>query len=171
MSRALYLLACGAEPARDLATLAALAVARGWQVCPGSTPAGHEFLDVERLADVTGRTPRCGYSGRSSGWPPADGIVVAPATLNTVNKIAAGITDTWAVNVVIECMGLGVPVVIAPNVNPALGRHPRFRANLTELRTWGAAVLWHPDGYNPPQWMVPWHHMLDELERRVASPG
>lgn len=165
MTGALYVLACGAGPARDLADLARLAIADGWDVYVGATPAGWEFLDVDQLTELTGHQPRHHWSGRTSGWPPADGIVVAPATLNTVNKIAAGITDTWAVNVVVECMGMGVPIVIAPNVNPALGRHPRFRQNIIDLRTWGVTVLWTSDP-EPPNWMAPWPAIVAALSER-----
>jgi phosphopantothenoylcysteine synthetase/decarboxylase len=128
---------------------------------------GASVLDVEAITQETGHEPRRQWSGRSSGWPPADAIVVAPATINTVNKIAAGITDTWAVNVVVECMGLDVPIVIAPNVNPALGRHPRFRQNISELRSWGLTVLWEHDPTEPP-WIVPWGAMLTALP---SPPG
>ena len=163
MTRALYVFACGAEPARDLTALARLAASAGWDVHVGATPSGWEFLDVEALRALTSREPRHHWSARSSRWPPAEAVVVAPATLNTVDKIAAGITDTWAVNVVVECLGLGVPIVIAPNVNPALGRHPRFRANVADLRSWGVTVLWHPDGADPPNWMVPWGQIVAAL--------
>lgn len=166
MSRTLYVFACGAGPAREVADLARLARAAGWDVYVGATPAGWEFLDVAGLATVTGHEPRRTWSGRTSGWPPADGVIVAPATITTVDKIAAGIADTWAVNVIVECLGLGVPIVIAPNVNPALGRHPRFRQNVDELRTWGISVLWEPEGAAPPTWMVPWPQTLAEIERK-----
>lgn len=169
MTRALYLLACGAGPARDLPELARLAMGDGWDVHVGATPAGWDFLDVEEITAVTGHPPRNRWSGRTSGWPPAEAVVVAPATLNTVNKIAAGITDTWAVNVVVESLGLGVPIVIAPNVNEALGRHPRFRRNVADLRSWGISVLWEPDA-GLSDWTVSWGAVLAELRSRTARP-
>jgi phosphopantothenoylcysteine synthetase/decarboxylase len=106
------------------------------------------------------------YSGRSGAWPPADGIIVAPATLSTVNKLAAGIADSWALSLLIECMGLDLPIVVAPNVNPALARHPRFRQSITELRSWGVSVLWDPSA-PPPVWMASWRAILDELHSRA----
>lgn len=164
MSKTLYALACGASPTGDLVELIRLAKADGWDVCVGTTPTGWEFLDTEAVRQETGREPRRYWSGRSSGWPPADAIVVAPATINTVDKIAAGITDTWAVNVVVEYMGLDVPIVIAPNVNPALGRHPRFRQNVADLRDWGLTILWHADQAEPP-WMAPWDSIVGALPK------
>jgi phosphopantothenoylcysteine synthetase/decarboxylase len=149
--------------------LVRIAQADGWDVFVGATPAGWDFLDADELERLTGHHPRRDYSGRSSGWPQADGIIVAPATINTVKKIAAGITDTWAVNVIVECMGLGVPVVIAPNVNPALGRHPRYRENVHELRDWGVTILWEAEGFSPPTWMAEWEQMVRALRDRLAG--
>lgn len=164
---ALYLFACGAGPAQRLHEMAELAMVAGWEVYVGSTPAGRDFIDADHLADLTGHTVRHTWSGRSSGWPPADAVVVAPATITTIDKLAAGIADTWVVNTLIECSGLGVPIVMAANVNPALGRHPRFRQNVTDLRDWGISVLWEPDP-EPPVWMASWSDILDELHRATT---
>jgi phosphopantothenoylcysteine decarboxylase len=164
VSRVLYVLACGAGPAADVGSLAALAQSDGWDVYVGATPAGWSFLDVDGVSALTGHPPRHDYSGRTSGWPPADGIVVAAATLNTIGKFAAGIADNWALSVMTEGFGQRVPLVIAPNVNPALARHPRFRQNVADLRAWGVTVLWEPDP-EPPNWMAPWSAMLDALDR------
>lgn len=166
--RALYILACGAGPARDIGQLARLALDDGWKVHVGATPAGLEFLDTAKLTELTANPVRHTWSGRTSSWAPADAIIVAPATINTVNKIALGITDTWAVNVVVECMGHGTPIVIAPNVNPALGRHPQFRRSVEELRQWGVSVLWHPSP-TPPTWMADWSQMLAEVRTRSTA--
>jgi phosphopantothenoylcysteine synthetase/decarboxylase len=163
VSRVLYAFVCGAGPAAEIGGLAGPAMDAGWDVHVGATPAGWEFLDTEGLTRLTGHEPRRHWSGRTSGWPPAAAVVVAPATINTVNKIAAGITDTWAVCTVVECLGLGVPIVIAPNVNPALGRHPGYRRSVAVLREWGVTVLWQPDGADPPRWMVSWAEVLAAL--------
>jgi hypothetical protein len=168
VSRSLYLLACGAGPAAELADLAKLALVDGWDVYVGATPAGWEILDAKQIEELTGHPPRHHWSGRTSAWPQADGIIVAPATLNTIGKLAAGIADTWVLSVVTECMGLGVPIVIAPNVNPALARHPRFAQNVADLRSWGISVLWEPDP-EPPVWMASWSTMLDQIRADRSS--
>jgi phosphopantothenoylcysteine synthetase/decarboxylase len=163
MTRVLYLIACGAGPAADLAELVTLARADGWDLYVGTTPAGWGFIDPGQLADLTGHKPRNDYSGRTSGWPQADAILVAPATINTIDKFAAGIADCWALSTLIECHGLGVPIVFAPNVNPALGRHPRFRANVDELRSWGISVLWDDPQPDAASWMVSWASVIAEI--------
>lgn len=169
MAQNLYILACGAGPAADLPELVTPAMADGWDVYVGATPAGWGFLDVAKLADLTGHTVRRDYSGRTSDWLPADAIIVAPATINTIDKFAAGIADCWALSTLIECMGHDVPIVFATNINPALGRHPRFRRNVDDLRAWGIIVLWEPNP-EPPVWIARWRVILDALQRRVATP-
>jgi phosphopantothenoylcysteine synthetase/decarboxylase len=165
----LYLLACGAEPASDLHQLVDLAINAGWDVHVGATPTGTEFIDTEALSTQTGHTVRHTWSGRTSSWPPADAIIVAPATINTINKFAAGIADTWVLSTLIEAMGHNIPIVFATNINPALGRHPRFRHNITELQTWGIPVLWEPEP-TPPTWIAPWPDILNHLHRRTSPP-
>lgn len=155
-----------AGPASDLATLVRLAQAAGWDVCVGTTPAGRAFVDTDQLAQLTSHPVRHDYSGRSGAWPPADAIVVAPATLNTIGKLAAGIADSWALSMLTECLGLDIPIVIAPNVNPALGRHPRFRQNVADLRSWDVTVLWNWSA-PPPIWMAPWPVIVQELHTRI----
>ena len=78
----------------------ALAHAQGWLVYCIATPAAVEhFLDIPALERATGHQVRITYR-RPGGepLPKADGIIVAPATYNTINKWAAGISDTYALN-------------------------------------------------------------------------
>jgi hypothetical protein len=71
--------------------------------------------------------------------------VVAPATVNTVNKWACGIADTLALGMLIEGHGLGVPIAVMPYTNTAMAAHPAFRQSLRRLRTWGVRVLFGDD--------------------------
>ena len=82
----------------------------------------------------------------------AQALIIAPATYNTINKLAVGINDTYALNVAAEAVGRGVPTAILPFVNTALaGRLPFVRA-VESLRHEGVEVLigdgkWEP---HPP---------------------
>jgi Flavoprotein len=49
-----------------------------------------------------------------------DAIIVAPASYNTINKWALGISDTCALGVLAETTGLDVPIVVLPFVNSRL---------------------------------------------------
>jgi flavoprotein len=63
--------------------------------------------------------------------PPPDAIVVAPATFNTINKWAAGISDTLVLGLLTEAIGKRLPVVALPFVNAARPSIRPFRAAST----------------------------------------
>jgi hypothetical protein len=93
-------------------------------------------MDVAQVSDLVQYPLRLDYEKPSPPWPPADLVLVAPATINSVNKFTAGIADSVALGLLRELFGVDVPVVMAPNVNPALARHPRFRKSIEKLRAW-----------------------------------
>jgi phosphopantothenoylcysteine synthetase/decarboxylase len=64
-------------------------------------------------------------------------VAVAPATFNTVNKWAAGISDTLALGTLNEAYGLGVPIAVLPCVSDALAAHPAYRGSVERLRGMG----------------------------------
>jgi phosphopantothenoylcysteine synthetase/decarboxylase len=166
----LYVIASGGQPALDLEPFVRDLIAAGWDVCVVTTPEGTKFLDVARLARLTGHPVRSEYKRPEEPdvLPPADAFVVAPATFNTINKITAGISDTLALGLVNEGLGAGRPVVVAPAVNAALAGHPAYRASLTALRSWGVEVVDAPPGD-----VFPWDRLAATLrtlaDRSAAS--
>ena len=100
-------------------------------------------------------------------------VVVAPATYNTINKWAQGISDTYALGVLAEITGLDVPIVVLPFVNSALASRLPFRRSVETLRSEGVRILLGPDGFepHPPRTggsltsTYPWHLALDEADR------
>ncbi|XLD90489.1 flavoprotein [Polymorphospora sp. A560] len=146
-TRVLYIIACGSPLARKVGRLVALAQDQGWDVCVVTTPDGRKFVDVPALAAQTTHPVRSNYKnpGDPDVLPPPDAIIVAPATVNTVNKWAAGIADTLALGLLVEGQGRGLPIVVMPYTNSAMAAHPVFRDNLTRLRGWGVTVLFGDD--------------------------
>ena len=144
MTAVLYLLACGAPPTRDLAKPVKLAQERGWDVCVITSPKGREFADVEALEALTGHPVRSDYKkpGTPDVLPPPDALLLAPATTNTINKWAAGISDTLPLGLLVEATGAGRPIVAVPFTNQAQAAHPAFAENVARLRSWGVRVLW-----------------------------
>jgi phosphopantothenoylcysteine synthetase/decarboxylase len=124
----------------------------GWEVHLVATPAALDFLDVNQLESQTGHPVRSAY--RPAGQPrhttpAADAIIVAPATLNTINKLAAGVADNYALGVLAECIGIGVPTVVLPFINSAMASRSPLRASVGKLREEGVHVLLGPDGFRP----------------------
>jgi flavoprotein len=147
----LYVIACAAPPARDVGRLVAAAQAGGWTACLLATPSAVRFLDAAALAGQTGYPVRSEYKnpGEPDVLPPPDAILVAPATVNTINKWAAGICDTLALGILVEAIGLRLPIVAVPWSNAAHAAHPAFIENVGKLRSWGVTVLHGPGDYPP----------------------
>jgi phosphopantothenoylcysteine decarboxylase/phosphopantothenate--cysteine ligase len=68
----------------------------------------------------------------------ADLIVIAPATANTIAKLAAGIADDLLGNTVLASTA---PVVIAPAMHTEMWRNPATAANVETLRSRGVTVV------------------------------
>ncbi len=115
--RVLTIVACGAGPAAAIGTRVKLAQDRSWTVQVTATPAALDFFDATAISDQAGSPVRSQYA--NPGAPRSlipDAILVAPATYNTINKWAQGISDTYALGTLAETTGLGVPVVVLPFV-------------------------------------------------------
>jgi phosphopantothenoylcysteine synthetase/decarboxylase len=148
--RALYVIVCGAGPAGEVGRLVDLAQDRGWTVQIVATPSALAFIDVPKLEAQTGRPVRSQY--RAPGdpkTPRADAIIVAPATFNTINKWANGISDTYALGILAEAPGLGIPTAVLPFVNSALAGRAAFKQNVNTLRSEGVRVLLGPGEFEP----------------------
>ncbi|MEU4824008.1 flavoprotein [Actinomadura sp. NPDC023710] len=164
-AKVLYAIACGAGAASDLESFVRPAQGAGWHVRVIATPMGAKFLDLDRLAALTGGPVRTAFRQpheTSNGLPPADAVVVAPATFNTINKWALGITDTVAVGMLCELVGMGVPTLAVPQVKAELAGHVAFGRNLDALRSMGVHVLFDPAA--PAHARMPdWQDVLTEL--------
>ena len=68
----------------------------------------------------------------------ADAYLIAPASANTIAKLAAGLADNLLTS---AALAATCPVLVAPAMNNAMYEHPATRANLATLRDRGVAVL------------------------------
>ena len=73
-------------------------------MCVIATPDGTKFLDITQLAELTGHPVRVDYKhpDEPDVLPSPDAFVIAPATFNTINKLAAGISDTLALGLIAD---------------------------------------------------------------------
>jgi phosphopantothenoylcysteine synthetase/decarboxylase len=138
-----------------------------------------KFLDVAKLESETGHPVRHDYKDPSDPdvLPGPDAIIVAPATVNTINKWGAGICDTLALGLLVEAIGKRLPVVVMPFTNYAQAMHPAFDENISKLRSWGIKVLYGPDVYplHAPGTggqhldKFPWSLTLESLEQDLGA--
>jgi phosphopantothenoylcysteine synthetase/decarboxylase len=169
----LYVIACGAPPAAHVSTLVASAQGEGWDVCVVVTPDGLKFADAPALTHLSGHPVRSTFKrpGDMDILPLPDAIIVAPATVNTINKWSAGIADSLALGLLVEGQGKGLPIVAMPFTNSAMAAHPAFGESIGRLRRWGIHVLLGPDvlELHPPGTgeslaaQFPWQLTLDAL--------
>ncbi|MFB6221621.1 MAG: bifunctional phosphopantothenoylcysteine decarboxylase/phosphopantothenate--cysteine ligase CoaBC [Halolamina sp.] len=94
--------------------------------------------DSDVVTEITGSVEHVELCGRD-GW--ADVLLVAPATANTVGKIAAGIDDTPVTTCATTALGAGMPVVIAPAMHEPMYDHPAVLENLATLEEWGVEII------------------------------
>jgi phosphopantothenoylcysteine synthetase/decarboxylase len=176
----LYVIACGAYPAGQLPGFVRFAQGQGWDVCVIATPDGVKFLDRRDLAGLTGHPVRVHYKepAEPDVLPPPDALIVAPATFNTINKWVQGISDTLALGLLNESVGLSRPIAVAPWPNAALASHPVFQRSIATLREWRITVLLDPArlpgaGQEPP--IFPWEALRAALPslrpHQEVAPG
>ena len=73
----------------------------------------------------------------------AQQVVVAPATANTIAKIAHGLADDLVSTL---CLATTAPIAIAPAMNHRMWLHPATQANSATLRARGVQVIGPDDG-------------------------
>lgn len=168
----LCVVVCGAGPAAEAGTLVELALADGWSVLVVATRSALPFLDVDALEARTGRPVRSAYGvpgqPRQASAATATAVLVAPATFNFVNKLAAGIADDYALGVVAEAIGMGKPIAVLPWVNDALANRAPFRRAVADLREEGVTVIYgtHEPGDGDDRFAdFPWAGGLDAVTR------
>src|SRR3954468_3760829 len=76
----------------------------------------------------------------------ADLIVIAPATANTLAKLATGLADDLLGTTVLAS---SAPLVVAPAMAPEMWEHPATRANMALLESRGVHVVGPASGRLP----------------------
>ena len=160
----LYLVVSGAPAPEGIPVLVEMLHAAGWRVVVFSTPLGTRFADVAELERLTGHPVRSEYRipGTGTAVPAADVVLACPLTFNSVNKFAHGHADNFAVGLLCEMAGYGVPVVVVPHCKPQLASHPAFNGSLETLRGMGVQVIFDPDA--PYERRLPsWRQVVSAL--------
>lgn len=178
-SPVLYVVACGGRAAGFLEPFVKDLQGSGWEVCVIATPSALKFMDLARLAELTGHPVRYDYKqpDEPDVLPPPDAVVVAPATFNTINKWAYGSSDTLALGLLNEAIGLDIPMIAVPTPSTALVKHPAFTESVARLRSWGVIVLLDPNRYPLPEpnmgppaaELFPWKVLRDEVASLQAA--
>ncbi|MFC5888728.1 flavoprotein [Kitasatospora aburaviensis] len=192
MTRTLYVIGSAAPPVRRIAHGIRLAQAAGWDTCLVLTPYAHRWavedpdpslgFGIEQLQELTGHPVRWQYKlpSQQDVLPPADAFLSVPLTFNTLNKWADGHSDTLAVGLLTEALGLAhrPPIVALPHWNDAQAAHPVVARNVAALRGANVNVLLggeagfhpHPPGRSRPD-TYPWEAAIAALPSPVPAPA
>jgi phosphopantothenoylcysteine decarboxylase/phosphopantothenate--cysteine ligase len=90
------------------------------------------------VTEITGRVEHVELCGRE-GW--ADVPLLAPATANTVGKVASAVDDTPVTTCATTALGADVPVVCAPAMHEPMYDHPGVLDALARLEEWGVSFV------------------------------
>jgi phosphopantothenoylcysteine synthetase/decarboxylase len=166
----LYLVLSGAPAPEGIPALITMCQAAGWDVAAFSTPSGLRFTDQTEVEQLTGRPVRSEYRmpGTGSPTPAADAVLACPLTFASTNKFAAGIADNFAIGLLCEMVGYGVPVVVVPHCKPQLASHTAFPASVETLRGMGVQVLFDPAAPYEKR-LPPWSEVIAALPVPAAA--
>jgi phosphopantothenoylcysteine decarboxylase / phosphopantothenate---cysteine ligase len=120
--------------------LVRLFVKGGHEVVPLVTPGADRFVRAETFLALA-RRPRTGdpYPHLTR----ADLLVIAPATANTIAKLAQGLADSLVTEAALAHPG---PTLVAPAMNPRMWSHPATRTNVETLRSRGVELVGPDEG-------------------------
>ena len=91
------------------------------------------------VTELTGKIEHVMLAGESPDK--VDLILVAPATANTIGKIASGIDDTPVTTVVSTAFGSDIPIMIVPAMHESMYRHPIVTENVRKLQSLGVEFV------------------------------
>lgn len=137
---------CGSVAAYRAADLARELMRRGFTVRVCLTDSAEKFVTRSLFEALTGQPclqdvfdePVPGRMAHIDWARAADVLLIAPATANTIAKLAAGLGDDMLTTLALAYSG---PVVIAPAMNPAMYAAETTRNAIAELSSRGVVFI------------------------------
>ena len=149
--RRVLLCVCGGIAAYKAVELVRRLRDAGAEVQVAMTDNALRFVGAPTFQAVSGRTVRSSLWDEAAEaamghielarW--ADLVLVAPATANTIAKLAHGIADDLVSTL---CLATTAPIVLAPAMNHRMWGHAATQANVATLRARGVRLLGPDDG-------------------------
>ncbi len=139
----------GGIAAYKAAVIIRLLVREGAEVKVIMTPLAKEFITPLTLATLSKNPVLVDFFNPEDGswnshidlglW--ADLFIIAPATANTMGKMAAGIADNLLLT---TCLSARCPVLLAPAMDLDMLAHPATVSNIERLKSFGNQII-EPD--------------------------
>ncbi|KND22425.1 phosphopantothenoylcysteine decarboxylase [Enhydrobacter aerosaccus] len=139
----------GGIAAYKSASFARLLMKNGYDVRVIMTASAQAFITPLTLQALTGNQVHIDLLDESAElgmghielakW--ADLLIIAPATANTIAKLAMGIADDLLTTV---CLATAAPILVAPAMNQQMWQHPSVKLNLQTLTDYDYEII-QPD--------------------------
>ncbi len=165
---------CGSVAAIDIHRVARRMMRHGAKVQFFLTGAASELVSTTSLGWCTGRpvierlTARCEHLEFFGEHGIADLLLIAPATANTLGKIAMGLDDNAVTTCITTAMGSKVPILCAPGMHAPMMSHPAVARNLETVAEMGIRVL-SSNLSEGKQKMMETEEMVAEVLRTLSS--
>ncbi len=118
------------------------------------------------ITEITGQVEHVSFCGKVPDK--ADLYLIAPATANTISKIAQGIDDTPVTTFATTCMGSGIPMMIVPAMHQSMYEHPVVMDNIKKLKDLGIHFV-DPYVKEGTAKVASRDHILDEVVRELSD--
>ena len=91
------------------------------------------------VTKLTGQIEHITLAGKHKDH--VDLVLIAPATANTIGKVAMGIDDTPVTTTVSSAIGARIPVIVVPAMHESMYDHPAVIENIEKLKSMGVGVV------------------------------
>ncbi|OLD02231.1 hypothetical protein AUG19_07590 [archaeon 13_1_20CM_2_54_9] len=118
------------------------------------------------VTKLTGQLEHITLAGNSPGK--VDLVLVAPATANTIGKMASGIDDTPVTTVAATAIGSKIPVLVAPAMHEPLYDHPIVQQNIARLEEAGIEFI-QPEVVEGKAKIAPTEKIVRAVIARLAA--
>ncbi|MFX1261682.1 MAG: bifunctional phosphopantothenoylcysteine decarboxylase/phosphopantothenate--cysteine ligase CoaBC [Promethearchaeota archaeon] len=138
----------GSVAAVECVTISRLLMRHGAEVYPIMSPMAHRIIHPHLIewatgnpvvVELTGQIEHVGLAGNHDER--VDLYLIAPATANTIGKIANGIDDTPVTTTATSAIGAGIPLLVVPAMHRSMYDHPGVLENMEKLRGMGVQVM------------------------------
>lgn len=113
----------------------------GANVTAYMTASANKFIGKASLEWATGKPVVDSLSGLAEHICLEDLVLVAPATLNSINKVFSGIADSPVTTLISSALGKRVPVYLAPTMHESMYNNPILRKNLSSAAEYGISII------------------------------
>lgn len=113
----------------------------GAQVFPWLTKGASQFVTTTALEWACNQKVMTDFSGLESHLATRDGVVIAPASMNTIGAIAQGLASNPALALIASYLGQKKPVLVMPNMHDSLMQNPATQKSIKTLEDYGCTIL------------------------------